>query len=308
MNTQQSISIGIYHYPQAQKAATYGLMDLFATANNQRQLSEQPRPLLNALLIEQLEPVTELSALILPPSIEGTKHSKELAAMLLPLHQRGVLLCSVCAGAFLLAETGLLDNRKATTHWGLANEFQQRYPQVQLDTDKLLIDDGDIITAGGLMAWVDLGLKLVDRYLGPSVMLATARFLLVDPGGREQRFYSVFSPVLNHGDQAILQLQHWLQNHYAEAVTVSGMARMAKLTERTFIRRFQCATRLNPSEYLQHLRIGKARELMESSQLAVEQIAWQVGYQDPAAFRRTFRKIMGLTPKEYRYRFLARSQ
>jgi len=305
MQHNQNISIGIYQYAQAQKAAVYGLLDLFETANSQRELlGQSQQQALEIQVVQELTAQCQFSALILPPSIKGAQRLPELATHLPLLHQNGVLLCSVCAGAFLLAESGLLDHRKATTHWDLANDFRQQYPLIALDTDKLLIDDGDIITAGGLMAWVDLGLKLVDRYLGSSVMLATARFLLVDPGGREQRFYSVFSPVLTHGDQVIVQLQHWLQNHYAEGITVTQMARRVNLTDRTFIRRFQQATGLNPSQYLQHLRMGKARELMESSQLAVEQIAWQVGYQDPSAFRRSFRKIVGLTPKEYRYRFL----
>ncbi|MCV6589331.1 MAG: helix-turn-helix domain-containing protein [Marinobacterium sp.] len=136
-------------------------------------------------------------------------------------------------------------------------------------------------------------------------MLATARFLLVDPGGREQRFYNVFSPTLNHGDAAILKVQHWLQGNYQQAVTVRQMGDIAGLSARTFIRRFQKATELNPSDYLQHLRVGQARTLMESSILSVDEIAWRVGYSDSSAFRRIFQKIIGLTPRAYRQRFSA---
>lgn len=316
MLSTRVFTIGVLSYPQVQRAAVYGLVDLLESADrlHQQTLSASDGPVVDAprLTVEIIESISEaqadrFAAVILPPSLDGDTAacSARYADWLKTLHQQGVLICSVCAGAFLLAQAGLLENRLATTHWGLADAFRQRYPDVKLDTDKLIIDDGDIITAGGLMAWIDLGLKLVDRYLGSSAMLATARYLLVDPGGREQRFYSVFSPALNHGDSAILKVQHWLQTRYAEPVTVKVMGEEAGLSSRTFIRRFQQATGLNPSEYLQHLRIGKARSLMESSSLSVDEIAWQTGYRDTSAFRRIFHKIIGLTPREYRHRFNA---
>jgi transcriptional regulator GlxA family with amidase domain len=209
----------------------------------------------------------------------------------------------VCAGAFLLAETGLLAGRPATTHWALREAFAARFPEVRLDTDRLIVDDGDLITAGGVMAWVDLGLRLIERYLGPSVMLATARFFLVDPGGREQRFYSPFAPVLTHGDAAVLKVQRWLQVRGGDRVSLEAMARKAALGERTFLRRFQKATGLTPIVYVQHLRVGKARELLEASDHSIDEIAWQVGYEDTGAFRKVFQRVMGLTPGEYRRRF-----
>jgi len=205
--------------------------------------------------------------------------------------------CSVCAGSFLLA------GRPATTHWALKARFAGRFPDVQLDTDRLLIDDGDLVTAGGLMAWVDLGLHLVHRFLGPDAMLATARQFLVDPGGREQRFYITFAPVLDHGDAAILRAQQWLQRHSGEPVDIARMAGAARLGERTFLRRFHRATGLRPTEYLQHLRVGKARYQLERSDLAIEAIAWQVGYEDPGAFRKIFQRLTGLSPNHYRRRF-----
>ncbi|WP_231636281.1 GlxA family transcriptional regulator [Novosphingobium sp. ST904] len=125
---------------------------------------------------------------------------------------RGATLASSCGGAFILAATGLLDGRPATTHWLFAQDFRERFPKVLVEPDKIVIEDGDIITGGGLMAWTDLGVRLVDRLLGPTVMIETAKFLLVDPAGREQRHYSSFAPKLTHGDEAILKVQHWLQS------------------------------------------------------------------------------------------------
>ena len=165
------------------------------------------------------------------------------------------------------------------------------------------IEDGDFITAGGVLAWTDLGLKLVDRYLGPSTMLETARFMLADPPGREQRYYSSFAPRLQHGDEAVLKAQHWLQTAGAKQPSLVQMAAIAGLEERTFLRRFQKATGLKPIEYCQHLRIGKARELLEFTSQSVEKIAWTIGYGNAGSFRKIFSKLLGLSPSDYRRRF-----
>jgi transcriptional regulator GlxA family with amidase domain len=174
---------------------------------------------------------------------------------------------------------------------------------VRIDTDSVIVDEGDLITAGAVMAWTDLGLRLVDRLLGPEVTVATARFMLFDPAGREQRHYSGFTPHLNHGDTPVLRVQHWLQETGARGATLPAMAERAGLEERTFLRRFQMATGLRPTEYCQHLRVGRAREMLAASTCPVAQVAWEVGYGDEASFRRVFRKVVGLSPGLYRQRF-----
>ncbi|MDP1831784.1 MAG: GlxA family transcriptional regulator [Geothrix sp.] len=305
------LTVAILAYPGAQAAAVHGLFDLLSTANRLAAgMGETSRSLDVLVLSTEADrsPLSEvrLSALILPPSLgpdQPTLQEARLKAWITTRHAEGTLVCSVCAGAFLLADTGLLDGRPATTHWGLKEAFAARFPSVLLDTDRLVIDDGDILTAGGLMAWVDLGLKLIHRFLGTATLLATARHFLVDPGGREQRFYTTFAPSLAHGDKAILRVQHWLQKQGGSTVTVPEMADRAHLSERTFLRRFQKATGLTPTDYLQHLRVGKARDLLEQSDRNLDDIAWEVGYRDTGAFRKVFVRIMGLTPGEYRRRF-----
>ncbi|HWK47235.1 MAG TPA: GlxA family transcriptional regulator [Stellaceae bacterium] len=313
--------IGLLLYPGAQLAAVYGLADLFGVASKLARAhgGEAAR----ALRVSQWQPDvvdgtikcivdthprlrSQPFVIVVPPSLSelpAPEVAARLAGWLTDRHVAGATLCSVCAGAFLLAETGLLAGRSATTHWGHAETLAQRFPDIHVDADKLIIDDGDVITAGGLMAWTDLGLKLVDRLLGPTIMLATARFLLVDPPGREQRYYSSFSPKLRHGDEAVLKVQHWLQAQGTQHVTLPAMAARAGLEERTFLRRFRRATGLKPTEYCQHLRVGKAREMLEFTSRTVEQIAWTVGYEDPGAFRKVFQKVMGLSPGDYRRRF-----
>jgi transcriptional regulator GlxA family with amidase domain len=163
----------------------------------------------------------------------------------------------------------------------------------------------DIICAGGMMAWADLGLRLVDRFLGSTIMLETACFLLVDSPGREQRYYSVFSPNLTHGDIAILKVQHWLQTTGAKDMTLATPVSRARLEERTFPRRFRKATSLTAVDYCQRLRVGKARELLQFGVLPIEAIAWEVDYSASGAFRKAFTRVTGLTPGEYRRRFNA---
>jgi len=315
--------IGLLLYPGAQAAAVNGLTDLFQVAN--RLSVERGGPRARELRTshwlangeaEQIARVFDthdcmpknepLVTLILPPSLDAEPCGKSFrshARWIAARHAEGTILCSICAGAFLLAETGLLNGRSATTHWIHAERLGRLFPEIHVNADKLMIDDGDVITAAGLMAWVDLGLQLIHRWIGPSVMLATARYFLVDAAGREQRFYSPFAPRLGHGDSAALDAQHWVQLHYAERVTVDAMASHAKLGERTFLRRFRNATGLKPNEYLQHVRIAKAREALEFSMQSVDEIAWMVGYEDHGAFRKVFNRIVGLSPGEYRKRF-----
>lgn len=303
-------TIGILAYAGAQPAAVHGLTDLLTTANrlqaehSARRAKLEVQPWWDASPL--LSPRSPLTAIVVPPSIEGAPprgEASRLATWLLDRYGEGTLLCSVCAGGFVLAETGLLSGRSATTHWGLRDLFVERFPDVLLDTDRMIVDEGDIMTAGGLMAWIDLGLRLVDRFLGSTTMLTTARYFLVDPGGREQRFYKTFAPPMTHGDAAILKVQRWLQARSGEKSSVPMMARKAGLGERTFLRRFVDATALRPTEYVQHLRVHKARDLLELKSLTIEEVAGRVGYADPNAFRKIFVRVMGLSPGEYRRRF-----
>ena len=321
MAQKQTAEIGLVLYPGAQQAAVLGLTDLFAVANriatSYVRSSEPPlrvshwqQETADAVPLRSFDNETGatsvLTALILPPALSDPVEANEvlsLTAWLREQHTKGVVLGSVCAGAFPLAATGLMRGRKMTTHWTHAELLQQRFPDVLIDADQLIIDDGDVITAGGLMSWTDLGLRLVDRLLGPTIMSETARMLLVDPPGREQRYYSVFSPRLTHGDEAILKLQHWLQATQAKEVALPTLAAQAGLEERTLLRRFQKATGMTTTEYYQRLRVGQARELLQFSKASIDRVAWEVGYSDPGAFRKVFTRIVGLSPSEYRRRF-----
>jgi transcriptional regulator GlxA family with amidase domain len=323
MPASQPIEIGIVLYPGAQLSAVLGLTDLFGISNRfaLRHGDENvPRIRVSHWQIKEIdsapmrafdtmpEATSQPSALIVPPSMEDPARTATVSPYpdwLRQEHARGVTLGSVCAGAFLLAQTGLLDDRTATTHWVYADQLKKQFPRIRVDADRLVLDDGDIITAGGAMSWIDLGLKLLDRFFGATVMAETARMLLVDLPGREQRFYSCFSPRLTHGDAAVLKVQHWLQETGAKDMSLSTLAAVSSLEQRTFLRRFRRATGMTTSEYCQRLRVGKASELLQFGTSSVDRVSWEVGYNDPGAFRKVFVKIVGLTPSEYRQRFAA---
>lgn len=247
-----------------------------------------------------------LSLVVIPGNVQApakTEKDSSLLGWLRDHHAEGVVLAAVCGGVFILARTGLLRGRQATTHWSFSERFAMQFPDVLTETDHMIIDYGDVVTAGGVLAWADLGLRLTERFLGTSVMLETARFMNVDPPGREQRFYSEFDPRTKHGDRTILKAQQWLLTQRECAVSVADIARYADLEPRTFLRRFVAATGMKPSVYQQRLRITRAREMLEFSQASIEEISWSLGYGDVGGFRRVFRKVMGLTPSDYRRRF-----
>ncbi len=314
------VEMGVLIYPGAQMAAVHGLTDLFGVAN--RIAAEYQSASLPVLRVSHWQADAEhapqrvydsvpgadcgLMALLIPPSIGGFSEGQASPALIHWLRQQhasGATLGGVCVGSILLAESGLLDGRSATTHWTSAKQFAERYPKVRLNAEKPIVDDGDLITTAGLMAWSELGLRLVDRLLGPTVATGTARFLVVEHSDSASQCGSNFAPILSHGDGAILKVQHWLQANGAVEVSLVAMAGQAGLEERTFLRRFRAATGLKPTQYCQHLRVGKAREMLEFTNGTIDHIAWNVGYADPGAFRATFKKITGLAPSDYRSRF-----
>lgn len=317
MTKPRDAEIAILIYPDAQQSAVLAMTDLFVISN---QFSgPKPSPALRVShwrLDANLRPYRVFDTkpekaglpdvIILPPALGSPITACSAVPYVAWLHERyseGATLASVCAGAFLLAETGLLDGRPATTHWTYQEEFAARFPRVLTDIERLLVDNGPVVTAGGLMSWTDLCLRLLERLRGTEIMTQTARFLLVDPPGREQRYYHVFSPRLLHGDAAVLKVQEWLRSDHAIDASVDRLAYIAGLERRTFLRRFRKAVGMTTSEYIQRYRVGKACELLQFGREGIDKIAWEIGYEDGGSFRRIFHRYVGLTPAEYRKRF-----
>lgn len=246
--------------------------------------------------------------LIILPSvlgnIEALRQEKEAINWVKAQHKRGAIVASICAGAFLAAEAGILNGREATTHWQLADRFHQTYPKVNLQADRILIDGGDYICAGGASAHQDLAIYLLEKFGSAELADACARMMLIDRGRRKQAPYIRFRRQKNHGDEKIALVQRYLEKHLTARTTVVQMAQMAEMVERTFLRRFKKATGDTPLEYLQRLRIEAAKRLFERGETRIEMITIAVGYTDISSFRRLFKQIAGVSPTVYRRRFV----
>ena len=313
--TVASAEIALLIYPDCQLSAVYGLTDVFRIASEAagalpiRVSHWRPTDAGMECVWDSHAGTHAITHVIAPPSLVVPKmmaSSPAATEWLTALHGEGATLCSVCAGAFVLAATGLIDGRRATTHWAFAADLGAQFPKVKLAAEHVVVDDGDIITAGGILAWADLGLTLVERLLGPATMLSTARFLVIDPPRASQLLFAQFAPRFNHGDEAILRIQHHLHAHAASQIKISELHGVAGMTERTFLRRFRAATGHGPNDYLQQVRIAKAREALERTTTPVDRVAWNVGYSDTSAFRKTFLKLTSLTPAQYREKFRIR--
>ena len=192
------------------------------------------------------------AVMIIPPSLAdppAAGMASRLSDQLIRTHTEGTILISVCAGAFVFAETGPLDGRPGPTHSSYENAFRSRNPRVRLETDRLLIDEGTIVTAGGLMSWTDLCLRLIERFYGAAIMAATARYMLVDPPGREQRYYKTFPMSKAHGDAAIAKVQNLIHAAEAKDIPLTMLIAESGLERRTFLRRFRKATGMTSAEY-----------------------------------------------------------
>ena len=210
----------------------------------------------------------------------------------------------VCTGAFLLAEAGLLDGRRATTHWAGCERLAARYPQVEVEPDPIFIRDGDVYTSAGVTSGMDLALALVEEDLGSEVALQTARMLVVyarRPGGQTQ-----FSVQLAHqlAERAPLrELQAWMEEHIAEDLSVGALAGRVHLSERQFARVFRRELGTTPGDYVEQLRVERARGVLETDAAALESVASRCGFAGAEVMRRAFQRRLGTSPSEYRQRF-----
>jgi len=221
-------------------------------------------------------------------------------------HDAGALVCAACTGTLVLAASGLLDGMPATTHWAYEGTFREYFPAVELDARRTLVvggDDGDLVTAGAHASWYDLMLYLVHRYSGAATARRIARIFLLDWHDLDQNAYASFRDNRQHGDTAILVAQDWLRKNLSRADPVESAMAASGLSARSFHRRFRQATGRTPLQYTHQLRVEHAKELLEASDLAIEEVAWQVGYDDTPYFRRLFRRITGVTPACYRKAF-----
>lgn len=226
-----------------------------------------------------------------------------LVQALLAAHRRGVRLVSICTGAFVLAATGLLDGRRATTHWQYADLLQRMYPAIRVDPDVLYVDEGSVVTSAGSAAAIDVCLHIVRKDYGAEVANHIARRLVVSPhrdGGQAQ---FIERPVPRRENTLLASVLERMNRTLHQPLPVPELARMAAMSERTFMRRFRDATGVSPGQWLRMARLDRARQLLEGSSVSIETIAQECGFGSATTLRQQFRKQLGVSPSAYKQRF-----
>lgn len=244
----------------------------------------------------------------LDPTAPAPTEFRQIADWIGRQHANGALVTSVCSGALLLAETGLLDGIEATTHWAYSKVLVERFPKVRLRRERILVPAGEghrIITAGGASAWADLMLYLIARIVSAAEARRIAKLYLIEPHAEGQLCYASLTAGRQHTDQLVADAQAWAAHHYDDPNPVKAMAANAGVTERSLLRRFRAAAGQSPIEYVQTLRLEEAKQLLETTGISIEDIAAEVGYSEPSSFRSAFRKQVGLSASGYRKKWRA---
>jgi transcriptional regulator GlxA family with amidase domain len=242
---------------------------------------------------------------LLVPGGRGTRRPDPLlAGWLRDRGPRAERLVSVCTGAALLAAAGLLDGRRATTHWAYCDQLAHDHPAVTVDPDPIYVRDGNVSTSAGVTSGIDLALALVEEDLGRDAALTVARHLVVflrRPGNQAQ--FSAQLAAQTARREPLREVQHWISEHPGDDLSVDSLAARARLSPRHFARAFQAETGTTPGRYVERVRLEHARRLLEDTGDGIEEISRASGYGTPEAMRRAFVKILGSAPVEYRRRF-----
>jgi transcriptional regulator GlxA family with amidase domain len=314
--------IEILAFPSVQLLDVTGPLQVFATANDIVAESGGTPPYVIRVVAQGGKGVTAsaglgLAADRLPPKdtsldtlivaggqgVQAAAADPVLVDWLRARATRARRVASVCTGAFLLAASGLLDGRRAATHWSVCDELARKFPAVHVDPDPIFVRDGPVWTSAGVTAGIDLALALVEQDLGHTLALAVARYLVVfvkRPGGQAQ-FSATLS--LQAAEDRFGALHEWINRHLADDIPLPVLASQAGMSERSFSRHYAETTGLTPARAVERLRLESARRLLSESRLPVKRIAQRCGFGSEETMRRSFLRLLGTTPQDYRARF-----
>lgn len=319
------IQIGLLlpkHYRLLSIAA---ILDVFDTVNKFYTKVGQPKPFDLSLLYhqsdtyEQMDKVMDFPTeaiheatgkeLILVPSFntddikQAISENQVYIPWLIKQYQQGAHIATFCTGAFLLASTGLLNGKTATTHVDACNGFAAAFPDVKLRSDKTLTEDGRLYTSGGATSTFHLLLHLIEIHCGRDIAIKAAKIFAIDMDRDNQSYFSTFQPVRNHHDELVAKAQQQIESRYNDAETIEDIIKDIPSSRRNMVRRFKQVTGITPIEYLQQTRIEAAKKLLEQTSQQMMEVIYNSGYNDAKAFRKVFRKSVGMTPSEYREKF-----
>lgn len=325
------VRVAMLAFPESTASVLYGMYDLFLSAGRDWGLIETGRPgpmLLHPVVASRHAaplmisngvtvrpdytlddaPAPDLVCIpevAVPPGGSLDRFDVEVE-WLRRCHAQGATIATACSGAMLLAQTGLLDGRDATTHWAYCDAMRQRHPKIRVHPQRALVVTGEgqrLVMAGGGTSWLDLAIYLISRFASLEVAMQTARVNLVAWHDVGQQPFARLARSRQSEDAVIARCQTWIAHNYGAPAPVAAMVRMSGLPERSFKRRFHQATGMSPLEYVHTLRLEEAKQMLESGEAPIEEIANGVGYEDAGFFGRLFRRHVALTPAQYRKRF-----
>jgi len=246
--------------------------------------------------------------LIIIPSLNhnyesALKGNGELVTWIAEQNKKGAEIASVCTGAFLLASTGLLNGKTCSTHWAVADVFRKMFPDVNLQTDKLITDENGIYTNGGAYSFLNLLIYLVEKYYDRQTAIYCSKVFQIEMDRQSQSEFIIFKGQKLHGDEMVKEAQSYMEDNLHEKISVEHLSSRFAVGRRHFDRRFIRATGNTPLEYLQRVKIESAKRIFETSRKTINEAMYEVGYSDVKAFRELFRKITGLSPLEYRSKY-----
>ncbi len=235
--------------------------------------------------------------------VEKLDQSKSAINWIRKQYENGALIGAGCSGTLLLAETGLLDGKTATTSWWANDFFKKRYPKTELLIDRLLVTDGRLYTGGSVTSYLNIILGLIEKFAGKELALSCSKMMLIDINRFSQAPFAMLQSILDHSDDIVTKAQYWINEHLHEKIDLLNLAGHLGITYRTLIRRFKAATGETPVKYIQKTRIEAAKRLLETTELNLDSVMDRVGYFDPSSFSLLFKRLTQLTPREYRLRF-----
>ncbi|GAB3968370.1 helix-turn-helix domain-containing protein [Spirosoma terrae] len=250
----------------------------------------------------------ERTDLIIIPALDGEITSaleinRDFVPWIIKQYKSGSEVASLCLGAFLLASTGLLKGRKCATHWMATNTFRQMFPDVDLVTEKIITDEQGIYSSGGAFSYLNLILYLIEKYAGRDIAILAAKVFAIEIDRESQSPFTIFQGQKSHEDESIKKAQEFIEANFQEKITVDQLASMFAIGRRNFERRFKKATSNTISEYIQRVKIEATKKGLETSMKTINELMYDVGYNDTKAFRTVFKKITGISPIDYRNKY-----
>ena len=255
-----------------------------------------------------IDEVAKTNLIIIPASAvrsyeKSTKNNKLLIEWIGEQYKQGAEVASMCAGGFMLASTGILNGKTCSTHWALSENFRELYPDVNLQTDKLITDESGIYTNGGAYSFLHLLMYLVEKFYDRETAVHCAKYFQVDLDRNLQAEFSIFNGHKKHNDTIVLEAQQFIEENYQNKISMEKLSSNLAVGRRNFDRRFIKSTGISPLDYLQRVRIEVAKKEFENSRKAVSEVMYDTGYNDTKSFREVFSRITGLSPAEYKLKY-----